>query len=119
MSNNLPDPRPDNRFGSNCRLGGGSILQNTLRGGQRVSAAGIGITYCKSDSCRFGVGATKGFGNAVKRNRIKRVIREYLRLNKNTWPGSYNIFIRIFGKQESEKAAVAALESLLKKINRC
>jgi ribonuclease P protein component len=118
MSNKLPEPRPDNRFSHDCRLGGGMVLQQTLRGGKRVSGAGIGITYSKSDFCRFGVGATKGFGNAVQRNRIKRVVREYLRLNKNIWPGSYNIFIRIFGKSESEQAAIESLEMLLKKINR-
>jgi hypothetical protein len=41
-----------------------------------------------------------------------------LRLNKNIWPGSYNIFIRIYGKSESEQAAIESLETLLKKINR-
>ena len=118
MSKPLPEPRPDNRFGPNCRLGGGKILQQTLRGGKRVSGDGIGLTYSKSDSCHFGIGATKGFGNAVKRNRIKRVVREYLRQNKDIWPGDFNVFIRIYGKTESEQATISELESLLKKIKR-
>lgn len=116
MSNPLSEPRPDNRFGPDCRLGGGKTLQQTFRGGKRVSGDSIGLTYVKAKSCRLGIGATRGFGNAVKRNRIKRVVREYLRQNKNRWPGDYNIFIRIYGKIESEQAAITELESLLKKI---
>lgn len=118
MSNPLPEPRPDYRFGPNCRLGGGKILQQTLRGGKRVSGDGIGLTYSKADSCHFGIGATKGFGNAVKRNRIKRVVREYLRQNKDIWPGEFNVFIRIYGKTESEQATINELKSLLRKIKR-
>jgi ribonuclease P protein component len=116
MSKLSPELRPDNSFGSNYRLGGGKILQQTLRGGRRLSGDNIGLTYEKADSCRFGIGVTKGFGNAVKRYRIKRVVREYLRQNKNDWPNDFNIFIRIYGKTESEQAAISELESLLKKI---
>lgn len=116
MSKLSPEPRPDNRFGPDCRLGGGKTLQQTFRGGQRVSGESVGLTYKKADRCRFGIGATKGFGNAVKRNRIKRVVREYLRQNKNIWPGDFNIFIRIYGKTADERATLAELESLLKKI---
>ncbi|NLI15881.1 MAG: ribonuclease P protein component, partial [candidate division Zixibacteria bacterium] len=54
--------------------------------------------------------------NAVKRNRIKRVVREYVRQNKDIWPGDFNIFIRIYGKTESERAVIGELESLLRKI---
>lgn len=117
MSKPLPESRPDNRFGPDCRLGGGKILQQALRG-RRISGAAIGLTYSKGETCRFGIGATKAFGNAVKRNRIKRVVREYLRQNKSMWPGDYNVFIRIYGKPESEQAAIIELESLLKKINK-
>jgi ribonuclease P protein component len=116
MSKLSPEPRPDNSFGSNYRLGGGKTLQQTLRGGRRLSGGNIGLTYEKADSCRFGIGVTKGFGNAVKRNRIKRVIREYVRQNKDIWPGDFNIFIRIYGKTESERAVIGELESLLRKI---
>lgn len=118
MSNPLPEPRPDNHFGPNCRLGGGKVLQHTLRGGRRVSGDGLGLTYVKAERCRFGIGATKGFGNAVKRNRIRRVVREYLRQNKDIWPGDFNIFIRIYCQTESEQETIGELKSLLKKIKR-
>ena len=40
------------------------------------------INYKKSDKTRLGITVTKRVGNAVFRNKIKRLIREYFRLNK-------------------------------------
>lgn len=39
---------------------------------------------------RLGITVTKKTGNAVKRNRIKRLIREFFRLNKALFPAGYN-----------------------------
>ncbi len=47
---------------------------------------GLGIT-------RLGVTVTKKAGNAVKRNRIKRLLREFFRLNKAQFPQGYDIVI--------------------------
>jgi len=47
---------------------------------------GLGIT-------RLGVTVTRKAGNAVKRNRIKRLIREFFRLNKSLFPQGYDIVI--------------------------
>lgn len=47
---------------------------------------GLGIT-------RLGVTASKKVGNAVKRNKVKRLIREFFRLNKTRFPQSYDIVI--------------------------
>lgn len=46
-----------------------------------------------SDITRLGITASKKFGNSVKRNRVKRLIREFFRLNKQQIPKGYDIMI--------------------------
>ena len=42
---------------------------------------------------RLGITVTKKAGNAVKRNRIKRLIREFFRLNKDLFPENHYIVV--------------------------
>jgi len=53
------------------------------------------VIYAPNDLgiTRLGITVSKKIGNAVKRNRIKRVIRELFRLNKNRFPVGYDIVI--------------------------
>ena len=47
----------------------------------------------RSDITRLGITVSKRFGNSVKRNRVKRLIREFFRLNKQQIPKGYDIMI--------------------------
>ena len=68
---------------------------NVNRSGRRIHSRhftvilkqnGLGIS-------RLGVIVSKKTGNAVKRNRVKRLIRELFRLNKSRFPQGYDIVI--------------------------
>jgi len=67
--------------------------------GARLRTKNFIVLYSENSSghCRFGVTATKKIGNAVKRNRIKRLLREFFRLNRNCFRASTD-FIFIAGK---------------------
>jgi ribonuclease P protein component len=42
-------------------------------------------------NCRFGITVSKKVGKAAKRNRIKRILREFFRLNRHRIKGSWDI----------------------------
>ncbi len=60
------------------------------------------------DFTRLGIAASVRVGNAVRRNRIKRLLREFFRLNKNIFPKSTDIFISV--KKEARVGRLRDIE---------
>lgn len=116
-NNTLPSTaKSDCRYPRTAQLGGRNAILGVIRDGLRLSRGGIGLTYSTSDGTRFGIGVSKSYGNAVKRNRAKRVIREYLRQNKNAWPTNKAVFIRLRTQIQAESDIISELKSLIAKI---
>jgi ribonuclease P protein component len=72
------------------------------------------------DNSRLGVTVTKKVGSSVKRNSIKRISREYFRLNRHHLKGQWDINI-IAKKQAAEFQSdriFASLDNLFKRISK-
>lgn len=57
----------------------------------------------KADHCRLGITVTKKVGHAPARNRIKRLIREYFRLNRHKLVNYWDI--NVIAKREANVAS--------------
>lgn len=65
--------------------------------GKRFTCKGV-VVFLKINNLgirRFGLSVGRKVGGAVKRNRIKRLTREFFRLNKDIFPPSADIFISV------------------------
>ena len=97
-------------FPKNIRLSNRKDFVNLNRSGKRchtkhfvviVKLNGLGKT-------RLGVTVGKKVGNAVKRNRVKRIIREFFRLNKAYLPQGYDIVI--VAKKDASYCALRSVQ---------
>jgi ribonuclease P protein component len=79
----------DNCFPKTARLLKSEEYQRVYDAGKRKTGRFLQIFYCSNQlgHCRFGISVSKRFGNAVRRNLIKRRIREGVRKNKGLVTG--------------------------------
>ncbi|MBI5971105.1 MAG: ribonuclease P protein component [Deltaproteobacteria bacterium] len=68
----------------------------------------------QTERTRIGISISARVANAVKRNRIKRLIREFFRLNKDALPPSTDALIT--AKKDSSKNTYAQTEIELKRL---
>ncbi len=68
---------------------------NLNRSGERHHSRHFIVILKKNglNLARLGITVSKKTGNAVKRNRTKRLIREFFRLNKSLFPQGYDIIV--------------------------
>jgi len=77
------------------RIGSRSRFKTIYNQGVWRSSRHFTIVTCLNTQGikRLGITVTKKTGNAVKRNRIKRLVREFFRLNKNLFPDNHDVVI--------------------------
>ena len=83
----------DFSFSKDLRLRKQKEIREIFQSGSFRRLGLIGAKYRSTEHpyCRFLVSVSKSVGNAPERNRIKRLMREAIRLNKNTLEGNYDI----------------------------
>ena len=88
-------PQPNKAFDRSYRFRGRTIFSEVY--GQRVRReAGHLLVYARPnelDFSRLGLSVGRRVGNAVRRNRVKRLLRETFRLNRHAWPTGYDWLI--------------------------
>ena len=110
----------DQRFRWHERLHQKSDFKRVFRKGRRVGAFGLTMWVCQSEGAestrnpRLGLAIPKAYGNAVARNRLKRLIREAFRLNKTQLPRGIDM---VFSARSSlAKPQFQTIEPLIMKL---
>ena len=107
------------RFPKTFRLRKGKEFDRVFQEGKRVSDGRMLLVFAPNGlpHSRLGILAGRKIGNAVTRNRAKRVFREAFRLGRETLPRGFD-FIVVPRPQEEERTLAQArlsLEALARK----
>jgi len=85
----------DQTFGKHLRLKRRADIARMFDAGVRTGERTLLLLAAPNglDYARFGVGVSKRHGNAVQRNRIKRLCREAFRLSRAEIPAGWDYFV--------------------------
>jgi ribonuclease P protein component len=106
------------RFPKSDVLRGRGTFKSVLDRGARTWQGSIGVCYAPSDinRWRMGISIGRAVGNAARRNRIKRLLREAFRLSRGTWPGGGDLVVLVKPHEPLPQAAyVEAMNVLVPK----
>lgn len=89
-------------FPKEKRLRSNRLFREVISSGQCFRDKLLTVYIAKNNSgfSRLGVSVSKSCGNAVKRNRLKRLVREVFRLNQYDIPKDYDYLVLIKRKIE-------------------
>ena len=70
------------------------LINSVRQDGKKYHGSLLTVRYLESEEYRYSPVISKKYGNAAKRNRVKRLIREAMRNNRRTFPsGMYIIYV--------------------------
>lgn len=94
-------------------------FNQVYRRGNRLRGEGFALIYLNGDQAdsRLGISVSRKVGNAVRRNRIKRIMRETFRLHREIFPRSSDIVIAVrpdfsLAGMHAARASIARLTGL-------
>lgn len=97
------EPQPVERYKYTAahRLSGDQEFQAVFNNKLRKNAGPLSVLGLPNarEHHRFGMTVSKRVGNAVKRHRIKRRLREAFRLNQHALPGRYDLVVIVHPHQ--------------------
>jgi len=113
---------PDNTFPKSSRLRKSSEFKEVFRKGRKIVTHTLVFHVLKTNlgGPRLGLAVSRKVGKAVRRNKVKRRIREVFRTRKQVFPASYDLVVYP-RRGVLEKSIVDYCESfeiLLTKLNR-
>jgi ribonuclease P protein component len=112
-------PPSAQRFGKDRRVRRRSEFTSVFEFALRAQGRYLTVLIApnKSGSTRLGIVASRKLGDAVRRNRAKRLIREVFR---RTSPGRHNVDVVVIPRRELFDAAYSSLEvDFRSTFNRC
>jgi ribonuclease P protein component len=97
------------------RLGGRTSFAAIRAGGRRIARGPLTFWIMANtvDPTRIGISIGRHVGNAVKRNRIKRLLREAFRLCQHELPGGIDLVISV---KRHEPLELAKYQGLLRSV---
>lgn len=83
------------------RLSGDKQFQAVFANKLRKNAGPLAVLALPNvhEHHRLGMTVPRRVGNAVKRHRIKRLLREAFRLHQSSWPGRYDLVVIVYPHQ--------------------
>lgn len=89
--------KKDLSFTKEDRLLGPDEFAKVRRAGKRVSSRSFTVYMLPNGLCRtrLGLSVSAKAGCAVKRNRVKRLIREFFRLRREVFPDSTDVLVTV------------------------
>jgi len=88
-------------------------VKEVLRGGKVFRALVLSIRYLPKNEFRYAPVISKKQGNAVRRNRVKRIIRDIMFSHRDRYPSGYYM---VYYRGHSDELNRQQLESTLSEI---
>jgi ribonuclease P protein component len=91
------------------RLKGKQVIKHLFSKGKRFHTGNLTFIYLPAEEPMVGFVASKRIGGAVKRNRVKRLLREAYRMNRHTYR-RFDLLIYARGPLERNDITTAFLK---------